>query len=297
MFGDVDLFLDDLVVDARQRLMLRPPRWTKQEEDFLRQNLGKMSYAEIGAALGRSENAIKIRQVRRRLPAPSKLEGTLTGNVAARALGVDVKSLVKMGERGIIQMERVPGERGILRISKLRLYMWAINPDHWIYFKIRRMQDRHLQRLVMLAQARWNDEWWTIGQAERALGVKLGLLNSKLHRDKLGEKLVRWGNFWIRKSDALQIVIFPSMYNHEGVNYYSPRADAFLLRAVKDGIPYAVIGAMMGGWSRHEVFHRLKMLGWTGTPGGTKGARKKWKIPTGKPVGRENLLRRKGRAK
>lgn len=294
--NSLDLLLDGLVTDARQRLMLRPPRWSREEETFLRENLGKLSYAEIGAALGRSENAVKIRQVRRRMPAPSKLEGSLTGNIAARALGADVKTVVKLGERGILPMERVPGERGILRISKLRLYMWAINPDHWIYFKVRRMQDRHLQGLVRLAQSRWEDEWWTIGQAERYLGVKMGLLNSKLHRQKLGQRLVRWGNFWIRKSDALQIVIFPSDYNHEGVNHYSPRADAFLLRAAKEGIPYAVIGAMMGGWSRHEVFHRLKMLGWSAAPGSVKGPRRKWKMPVGEMSGRQNLLRKKARA-
>lgn len=294
----MDSFLDALAADIQIRLMRKPPRWTREEDRFLRDHLGWMPLSEIAAALGRTEEACKVRQVRRRMPAPSRLAGTLTGNAAAAALGADIHSICKMHRRGILRMDVTPGERGILRIPKIRLYAWAVNPDHWIYFKVERMGDKHLQKLVRLAQARWNDEWWTVGQAERFLGVKGGLLNAQYHRKRLKGKMVRWGNLWIKKSDAMQIMIYPSTYNKEGVNYYSPRADAFLLRAAKEGIPYAVIGAMAGGWSRHEVFHRLRMLGWTCPSGGTwlKGRkREKWDLPEGKPLGRRRLMKKKGK--
>src|SRR4030065_1404061 len=47
-------------------------RWTPEEEQFLREHIGLMSDAEIGAALGRSTAAIKIRRQRKGIPAHSK---------------------------------------------------------------------------------------------------------------------------------------------------------------------------------------------------------------------------------
>src|SRR4030065_1828531 len=62
-------------------------RWTPEEEQFLREHIGLMGDAEIGAALGRSTAAIKIRRQRKGIPAHSKRPGWQTGNGAAKALG------------------------------------------------------------------------------------------------------------------------------------------------------------------------------------------------------------------
>src|SRR3970040_1040829 len=64
-------------------------RWTPEEEQFLREQIGLMSDAEIGAALGRSAFAIKIHRQRKGIPAHSKRPGWLTGNGGAKLMGGD----------------------------------------------------------------------------------------------------------------------------------------------------------------------------------------------------------------
>src|SRR3989304_60157 len=55
------------------------PRWGAWEDEFVQANLGLLSLDAIGRRLGRSANAIKIRQVRQGWRAPSRREGWLTG--------------------------------------------------------------------------------------------------------------------------------------------------------------------------------------------------------------------------
>jgi len=212
----------------------KPARWTPDEDRFLLKNLGYLSFAEIGQRLGRSTNAIKIRQVRRQFPAPSNRPGWLTGNDAAKALGTDIHSILKLKERGILPMDVLPGIRGILSIKKLRLYMWAINPDHWIYFRVKRMQDAYLQRLVMLAQSRWDDEWWSTGRVAKYHGIKHPAVNDRILAGKI--PATRWGNWFVKRSDVV---------GYQFIKTWFPGADAFLLRARNQGLKWEAIGRMM----------------------------------------------------
>src|SRR3989304_757086 len=50
-------------------------RWTPEEEQFLREQIGLMGDAEIGAVLGRSTAAIKIRRQRKGRPTDAKWPG------------------------------------------------------------------------------------------------------------------------------------------------------------------------------------------------------------------------------
>lgn len=46
-------------------------RWSKAEDEFLRENLGQMTLAEIGEKLGRTPVAVTLRRRRLRIPAPA----------------------------------------------------------------------------------------------------------------------------------------------------------------------------------------------------------------------------------
>jgi hypothetical protein len=234
----------------------RSARWTPEEDRYLDEKLGYLIFEEVGSILGRSRAAIKIRQVRRKIHSPSNRPGWLTGNDVAKALGTDIHTVMKLKKREIMPIDILPGMRGILQIKKVSFYIWAINPDHWIYFKVEKMGDKHLQRLVMLAQSRWDDEWWSAGRVAAYHRIDTRQLNAHILLSKL--PAVRWGNWFVRRSDAVGY-----HFNHgrgSTVKVWSPRADAFLLRA-RDlwGPKWEMIGRMMK-WPGHRAAYRYSCL-------------------------------------
>lgn len=241
-----------------QPKQVRPAAWSKEELEFVRQWIGVLPNAVIAEHLGRSEDAIKIIQIRKGIHAPSKRPGYLTGNQAGMVLGMDIHSIVRLSESGILPMERVPGMRGILNIHVTQLYMWAINPRHWMYFKLHRMRDRHLARLVELAQSRWGDQWLTIGQAAKMLGVTVGGVNQAIRRGQVPD-VVDWGNWWIKRSVVEQLKIRPGKGSSHGTTF-TQRADEFLRRAYDLGLTCTEIGRMMKR-SPRAVNYRMRCLG------------------------------------
>jgi hypothetical protein len=250
---------------APVRRLTRPASWSRAELAYLRSALGSLPVPVIAQKLGRSEDALHVIQVRKRIPAPSRQPGWLTGNQAARVLGVDIHAVAKLAARGVLPMERIPGLRGILRVRVLRLYAWAINPLHWMYFKPEKMGDRRLARLVVLAQSRWNDEWWTIGKAAAFHGVTVNGINQQIRRGKL-PGAVDWGNWWIRRSDVEKMTIRPGKGSNRwpGGNF-TPAADAFLRRAYEMGLTTPVIGRMMKRDPR-AVNYRMRSIGLKRSP-------------------------------
>ena len=63
--------------------------WKKSEDQYLREHLGKVPLEEISRALGRSENALKIRFGRKGYIAPSKISGWVSMSRAGSLLGLD----------------------------------------------------------------------------------------------------------------------------------------------------------------------------------------------------------------
>src|SRR4030065_1967905 len=82
--------------------------WQDWELEFLEKNLDRMSMAEIGDKLGRSENAIKICQVRKRIAAPSKKPGYYTGHGVARLLCTDIHAVCEWRRRGMVAFHTLP---------------------------------------------------------------------------------------------------------------------------------------------------------------------------------------------
>lgn len=255
-----DIEFEQLVIAAVEEAGTRN-YWTPEEKRFLQENIHRLTLEEIAAAIGRSVNAVKVMQIRSRVPAKSRAPGYLTANQAANALGMDWHTINYLASLGLIRFERLPGRRGIRRISELRLRLWAIKPGNWVYFKAARMQDPHLRRLVDLAQARWGDKWLPIGEAERMLGVGQNTLNQRIHRCGFRPwEIVDWGNWWIRRSAIERLVIRPCRTIPEGINWHSPRADDFLRRIAGSGLSAAAIGRMMK-WSDYRVARRMAQLG------------------------------------
>ena len=242
----------------------RRTEWTKEETEFLRNSLGKMSLAEIAKAMGRSENAIHVRIVRKGIPNASKRPGYLTGNQVAKLFRVDIHAVMRWQKNGILKMDILPGMRGIMSVHIRTIYRWAVQPRNWLYFKAERIRDPHLRKLVLLAQSRWNDEWWTIGKAARYHGVDTRLVCNHIYSGKLPG--VQWGNWYLKKSDVINHVFYTGKgavrAAQLAVTDWTPRADAWILRAHEElGMSYEEIAARMKGkWTERRVCYRYGQL-------------------------------------
>ena len=238
--------------------------WSEEEEDFLQENIGKLSLAEMAKALGRSENAIKIMQVRKQFPSASKRPGYLTGQQVSKLFRVDIHTVMKWHARKILEFDILPNKRKIRSVSIRRIYRWAVQPKNWIYFKVERLRDPHLKKLVLLAQERWGDEWWTIGQAARYHGVDTRHVNMHLHKGKIAG--VQWGNWYLKKSDVISHTFYTGKgaykKSQEAHQNYSPGADAWILRARDElGMQFKDIAACMkSDWNEARVFYRYQKL-------------------------------------
>jgi len=221
--------------------------WTQDEEDFLRDQLGYLSYGDIGRELSRSAAAIKIRQVRCRIPAPSRRPEEMTGNQVANALGVCVKKICALIESGKLPGRVLPGERRIHVVERFALKRWLVNPLNWPYIEApimdtSRITDDKLRRLVELKKARWGDEWWSTGQVADYHGVS----DSRTCHGRVSShpRAIQYGNWRIRRSDAVQFVFHLPGKNF--LDFWSDSLDAFLILARGVGFSYRAINVMMG---------------------------------------------------
>lgn len=219
----------------------RPTRWQQAEEEFMQENLGMLGPVGVAQALGRSTNAVKIRQVRSRIPPMSKAPGLMNARQVARLFGVDDHAVKTWFAHGMMQYDAKVGERGIYRVTTREVKRWALDPNNWMCFLAKRISDPKLRRLVMLKQAQWGDEWWTPGQVAEFHGFKSsGPVNRAIREGRL--RGVRWGNWWIRRSDAISA--WEKRYQQQRAGM-STRAKAFILRARAEGKTWEELGRMM----------------------------------------------------
>lgn len=253
----------DAIVDFAARASrgpsAKPRAWSAAELAYVHACLGEQSYEEIARQLGRSAAAVKIAQVRYRLGAPSRRAGFLTGGQVARILGTDTHAVGRWVALGLLPAGRVAGRRGILRIAKSALYRFAVNPDNWIYFRTDRVRDPALARLIARKQALWGDEWWTTGQVARHFGLaSTSAITTAIQRGKLPAR--RWGNWYVRRSDALRYGFGRSRRRKTRV--CSPAADAFLLRARQEwGLSFAAIDRLMKTYRGWAAYRYARLVG------------------------------------
>ena len=233
-------------------------QWSEEEDRFLVEHIIELGYEGVAEALGRSVNAIKIRRVRVGLPAPSKAPGWLTMQQVARVIGNDFHSVKAWKEREVLTgFVTIPGERGITMLRKVTLYRFALNPENWCYFKQENVADLHLKRLIKIVAARWEDEWWTTGQIAEYFGLaNSNTVQAAIVRGQLPGK--KWGNWHVKRSDALAYRWYTG--SGSGEQDWSPRADAFILRAHDEWKkPFADIARMMK-WPPGKVNYRYHVL-------------------------------------
>ena len=255
-------------------------RWTPEEMAFLRANAGVLGDAEIGAALGRSEAAVRVQVRRKGLMTPVKHTDYLTAQAAARVLGVDVHAVCGWIDRGLLAAELAPvRERRIWRVRRTAFYAWALRPENWVYFirsvwRPERIRDERLRRLLVKRKAVWGDEWWTTGEVAEFHGVESNDVQRYITAGKLPG--VRYQNWMVLRSDATR----PGLRFFSGAGAVgaagferggTAAGDAFIVLAAAVGIPDAHISRMMGRgssassggvWSRRGSIAKRGLTPW-----------------------------------
>lgn len=149
-------------------------KWSTEEDQFLRDNLGSMTDKEIGQVLGRTEIAVHLRWERDLgLPARSKAPNILTARTVARMLGVDEHKIPRWVKQGFIPGRQLSGYRAICLIERADFQKWVMDPQHWMYFDWEKVQDAELKKRLKEAAKAWGDEWWKTPRVAKHLGISV----------------------------------------------------------------------------------------------------------------------------
>ena len=250
-------------IEVRERATRSSAKWTAAEDAYLKANLGHQTEEQIAEHLGRTVTGVHLRWKRDlQLPAPSKDPHVLTSQQASNMLGIDGHKIMHWCDVGMIPARRMRGkltgtERVIRLIERTAFYRWVINTDNWIYFDWKQIQDPHLRRLCELKAERWGDEWWTTVQVAELHGVTTkDVLRLIVHKKTLRGVQVAtslggrhkdpfWKNWFIRRSDALHAE-FVRGRGHGGECRWTPRAEAWMVKAYRMGWSYEAINRSMG---------------------------------------------------
>jgi hypothetical protein len=236
--------------------------WSPAEKGFVRNNLGKLGLEEIGAALGRSENSVKLLFTRNGWPAPSKQPDELTAHRIAELMGKCGKSIARLVDEGILPGRRLPMERLIRVVSEKTFKRWLVNPANWIYFDWKKIRDPRLRRLCELREERWGDAWITTGEAARVAGCAHADVNRWIHMGKV-RSARKWGANWKMLRSEAELLDIPKRGKGSKGRAkvdWSEAADAFLVLARAVGMSSALAARLMGpGWEK-RVGYRLYVL-------------------------------------
>lgn len=238
-------------------------RWSPEELNYFHDRLGKVSEAEIGAALGRTVVALNIIRKRKGWPAPTKMPDELTAHRCGLLIGKDPKCITRLIDLGILPGRVLPKGRNIHVVKRVTLARWLITPRNWVYYRAANIRDPHLRRLVLLAQSRWPDRWLTTGEAAAIMGTDHRNVNQWIHRGRL--PAVHWNNWYVLESVARRTTIpHGKGFGHE-IHVWSDHGDAFLLLARAGRVPWTVMARLMRGpYTIRRLPYRLKQLHRTG---------------------------------
>lgn len=250
----------------------RTPNWTPDEDQYLRDHLGKMTEEDIAAHLGRTVVGVHLRWKRDlHLHAPSKGPDDYTGHQAAALIGIDAHKIMHWCDIGMIPARRMKGrlndkQRVIRLINRTSFHRWVVSPSNWIYFDWKNIPDPHLRRLCELRSERWGDEWWTTVQVAQLHGVTtkdiqrmiyLGRLPAVQVATSLGgrHKDPAWLNWFVLKSDAPNVVFLRGKGAGHAVKF-TPRAEAWMLKAYNMGWSVDYIMRSMGSKHARETIRK-----------------------------------------
>jgi len=164
--------LIDFAVRHSESQRVNSRKWTPEEDAFLKTNLGKMTEAAMGKALGRTETAVHLRWKRDlQLVSPSKAPDVITAHQAARMLGIDGHKIAHWVDQGFIPGRLMAGGRKIRLIDRKVFIAWVMDHDHWMYFDLAKVQDEELKQSLAEESKRWGDEWWETPRVAKHHGV------------------------------------------------------------------------------------------------------------------------------
>jgi len=221
-----------------------PRRWSTWEEQFLRDNMGHLPYAEIARALGRTENALKIRRTRKGMPPPTRTLLTAT-RVARTVFGKNPSTIAFWIEKG-----RLPARRMALRdrcaylMTRSDLLAFMRNPQNWPLYNPETMPEGPWQAIA--ARIRDDVRFLTTGEVARRYGTTAANVSKHIREGRL--PAIRWANWHIREEDAERV--FGGERSGRRGTYQrrwqpTPRGLAFLALAHSVGFTCGTIAGMM----------------------------------------------------
>jgi hypothetical protein len=288
----------DLIVSKAGNFAL-PPRpdhrpWTDAETAYLHKYAGVLPDPVIAAHLDRTVNAIRVRRIRAQLPSRHAHPDFVAASVVAKMLGLDEHKVCSWIDSGLLPGEiyekhnstgRCASGKYMRRVRLITLKRFITRPHNWIYFDPARIADPALKSLVTRAVQRWGDEWWMVRQVADYHHVDPRWIGQKLHKGEipglqahnLGGRHpdAAWSYWFIRKSDALRARFIHSKGSAQRTRAeeltWSPRADAWILRARANGLTLEDIAARMNSkrrwvhrrpskWTSKRVSYRYKKL-------------------------------------
>lgn len=247
----------------------REPRWSQEEIDYFRERAPHMSNAEIAAQLGRSDLAVKIKRARFGLSSVTRNELYFTANTAAKALGIDIHSMTRLIELGLVPFEMAPTEKKIYRIRRDKLLAWAVDPMNWPHFlytlswRVRKIPDPKIRRMIELRRQRWKDEWLSSGQVARLLGVDSKDVNRVfIKRGQYKGRKGQRANWYFLKSDVLasNVVFVRGKGRGSQSLEWTWEAKHFLVLAIAVGTGNEEIVRMMGNHVNFVISNKLTSL-------------------------------------
>ncbi len=245
-------------------------KWTKDEDAFINANLGKLTMVQIGEHIGRSENAIKIRQFRKAFRPATKQAGWMTAHQVCLLLGVDSHTVPGWIRNGILPGEYIAStyvKNKTLRVKIEDLKFWLTRPKNFPYVRVERMKPGYFRRLVEKAHERWGDEWISMRQFADMHGVEdVKTVTKKLMSKELpgvhirhlgGRGGNRWALWFIRRSIA-EKWIRPRVTDLK-CKWITPAADAFMMKMKSEGKTSVEISRMMKQ-NHRTVDYRIRRL-------------------------------------
>lgn len=234
--------------NAKLRKLSKTPKqpvWTAEENQFLKDNLGHLTDAEIGKALGRTATGVHVHWSRDlHLKGPSKAADILTAHAAARVLSIDAHKIAYWVDVGFIKGRLMAGGRKIRLIKKKDFYHWALQVNNWIYFDITKVKDAELAHKIKIRAKRWGDEWWSTPKVAKHHGVTPKDVTRLIMHGKIKGTQPKWSlggrhphlawKYWfVKKSEATRAdLIFLRRKGVPGVSrLFTTKAIAWIVKA------------------------------------------------------------------
>ncbi|HUT74846.1 MAG TPA: hypothetical protein VM221_08430, partial [Armatimonadota bacterium] len=221
-----------------------PRRWSTWEEQFLRDNMGHLPYAEIARALGRTENALKIRRIRKGMPPPTRTLLTAT-RVARTVFGKDPSTIAFWIEKGRLPARRMAlRDRCVYLMTRSDLLAFMRNPQNWPLYNPETMPEGPWQATA--ARIRGDVRFLTTGEVARKYGMTATNVAKYIRQGRL--PATRWANWHVREEDAERVfggMRFIRRGRYRRRWHPTPRALGFLALAHSVGLTWGAIARMM----------------------------------------------------